>query len=468
MMPPVFVQHALALTLDNIRIGEETDKARIVLDLSDKSDYHSFMLSDPLRIVVDLPRLSQIPGNSERPISDTIEVSRIANHTEQTTRLVFTLKDTAILNHVFQLPASAGKPNRLVLDIEFVSESAFRSATFRNFGTLNNANNAINSRDSNQPKDIDTLVSALTQNANTPPPASYDLNAGDNGLKPFPVQMRKVVNTPQPPEGFGIDTINIPLPQRKPVVTQVQNTDPQPFQTPPKKRKKPLIVIDPGHGGQDPGAIAKNGVYEKTIVLSLSRLLRDKLVASGKYRVEMTRSTDKFIRLRNRVKFAHDRQADLFISVHADSLPKSSAYGASFYTLSETASDKQTAALAERENKADIIAGIDLNTEDEEVANILMDLVMRDTLNQSKFFANSLVKHFQRANLKTLENPHRFAGFAVLKAPDVPSVLVEAGFLSNSREAKLLTQKDHQNKLANALQSAIDNYFVTLERNQKL
>lgn len=241
--------------------------------------------------------------------------------------------------------------------------------------------------------------------------------------------------------------------------------------TPPKPQSvivKPLIVIDPGHGGVDPGAIGANGVHERAVTLALGKELRKQLLETGRYRVEMTRDTDVFIKLADRVKFARKYNADLFVSIHADSLENGKVSGASIYTLSEKASDAQTAKLAARENRADLVAGIDLSVEDKEVANILLDLAMRDTMNQSKFFANTLAGTFKSHSLKTLDTPHRSAGFAVLKAPDIPSVLIETGFMSNRKEADLLNNPAHRRKLAKAILSGIDTYFEQVRKNQKI
>lgn len=254
------------------------------------------------------------------------------------------------------------------------------------------------------------------------------------------------------------------------VDAQPQNASLSTAPPPPKPapRRKPLIVLDPGHGGADPGAIGANKVFEKTVALNLAKELRRQLEASGKYRVKMTRETDTYIKLIDRVKFARKNGADLFISIHADSLNRPNVRGASVYTLSETASDAQTARLAARENRSGIIAGVDLEVEDDEVANILVDLAMRDTMNQSNFFAGKLVDSFNGSRIKLLERPHRSAGFAVLKAPDIPSVLVEAGFMSNRHEADMLNRPEHRSKIASALKSGIDAYMKTAFENERM
>ena len=222
--------------------------------------------------------------------------------------------------------------------------------------------------------------------------------------------------------------------------------------------RKKLIVLDPGHGGKDPGAIGVSGVQEKTLTLAMAKQLREKLLRSGRYEVRMTRDTDVAVSLWQRRKFAHDVGADLFISVHADSIRKPETRGLSVYTLSETASDKEAEKLAERENKADIIAGLDLSGETQEVTDILIDLARRETNNLSSFFAEILVKELQKV-VYLLPRTHRFAGFAVLKGPDVPSMLIEMGYLSNKEEERLLRQNSYRDKLAEATFSAIERYF---------
>lgn len=263
------------------------------------------------------------------------------------------------------------------------------------------------------------------------------------------------------------ETVSDPKPDIQSASAVMNNFEDNSYKKNHEPVQKPLVVLDPGHGGADPGAEGANGVFEKRVVLDLAKELKSQLEASGRYRVMLTRERDVFIKLADRVKFARDHGADLFVSIHADSLDKPHVQGASIYTLSDKASDEQTEKLAARENKSDLIAGIDLSSEDEDVVNILMDLAMRDTMNQSRYFANTLVDHFGDNNMKLLERPHRYAGFAVLKAPDIPSVLVEAGFMSNSAEAAKLSSPEYRQRLARALKSGIDNYFQAVSDNKK-
>jgi N-acetylmuramoyl-L-alanine amidase len=229
-----------------------------------------------------------------------------------------------------------------------------------------------------------------------------------------------------------------------------------------KKDGKPLIVIDPGHGGVDPGTIARDGTQEKDVVLAYAKTLRDKLIDSNKYEVILTRDDDRFIVLRERFARARKENADLFISLHADSAPDD-VRGLSVYTVSEKASDAEAEALASRENKADVLAGMDLSDEQEDVANILISLAQRETNNRSAMLADLLVVNLSnRVNM--LERAHRFAGFAVLKAPDTPSVLIELGFLSHRDDERLLKSKAYRDKTADGIVAGIDAYFRTKKR----
>ncbi|MDA0367505.1 MAG: N-acetylmuramoyl-L-alanine amidase [Proteobacteria bacterium] len=224
-----------------------------------------------------------------------------------------------------------------------------------------------------------------------------------------------------------------------------------------------VIVLDPGHGGIDPGTIGRRGSQEKALTLQIASQAREALEATGRYRVLLTREDDVFVRLRDRVAFARRHNADLFISLHADALSDRSVRGASVYTLSEKASDQEADALAQRENKADLIAGVDLENEPSEIATILIDLARRETMNLSATFATLVLPEFERAG-KTLRKGHRFAGFAVLKAPDVPSVLIELGYLSNPADERQLTDRTFQKVIGASIQKAVDSYFSGLSQ----
>ncbi len=225
-----------------------------------------------------------------------------------------------------------------------------------------------------------------------------------------------------------------------------------------KSDSPPLIVIDAGHGGVDPGTIGDDGSHEKDVVLWYARALASKLMGIKKYRVLLTRSDDNFIMLRKRVDIARKAGASLFISLHADSSEEDAARGLSVYTVSEKASDKEAEALAARENKSDIIGGMDLSDERPDVADILISLAQRETKNNSATFADLLVISLSD-RVRMLPNSHRFAGFAVLKAPDIPSVLIEIGFLSHPQEEKMLKSKSYRDKVIDGITVGIESYF---------
>ncbi len=224
-------------------------------------------------------------------------------------------------------------------------------------------------------------------------------------------------------------------------------------------RPLPLVMLDPGHGGKDPGAIGVSGTYEKHVAFAAALELKRRLERSGRCRVELTRSRDVFIPLHGRVDIAQRRGAALFMSLHADALKDPRVRGASVYTLSDTASDAQTAALAQRENSADRFGGPDFRDMPPAVANILGSLVRRETRTGSVRIAHRLVEALQ-PDVGMLANPSRRAGFMVLRAADIPSVLVEMGFMSNLQDEAALRHSEHRVRVAAALQLAIEGFLA--------
>ena len=224
---------------------------------------------------------------------------------------------------------------------------------------------------------------------------------------------------------------------------------------------RPLVVLDPGHGGVDTGTKGPNGELEKDIVLDFAQRLRDRIEKAGKYRVLMTRSDDTFVPLPDRVRIARGAGASLFVSIHADSLPKKEgdAQGATIYTLSDKATDPEAERLAEQENKADVIAGVDLKDEPDDVAGILLDLAQRETKTFSIQFAHKLVDDLKGVT-RLYKSPLKSAGFRVLKDPDVPSVLVELGYVSNKQDLASLLSDSWRDHTADAVAHAIDGYFA--------
>jgi N-acetylmuramoyl-L-alanine amidase len=224
---------------------------------------------------------------------------------------------------------------------------------------------------------------------------------------------------------------------------------------------RPLIVLDPGHGGIDTGTKGPHGEEEKDIVLNFAQRLRDLLEKSGKYRVLLTRADDTFVPLADRVRIARDAGAALLMSIHADALPhgEGDAQGASIYTLSDTATDSEAARLAEKENRSDVVAGVDLKSEPDDVAGILIDLAERETKSFSVQFAHKLLGEMKGV-ARLHKTPLKSAGFRVLRAPDVPSVLVELGYVSNREDLQLLLSDNWQERTAGSIAQAIEAYFA--------
>jgi N-acetylmuramoyl-L-alanine amidase len=400
---------AYAVEVRAVRLGVHPDKVRMVLELSGPSDFRAFVLDDPTRIIIDLPEFSWTGGSLQNAPGSGIAEMRHGTLQAGISRLVFDTQSPVLLKSAFVLPPQDGAGARLVVDFAAApGMEAFQAGKSNVLGTLEVTPSFLRAPDS-------AAHPAPSQGSEARLAGSYEGRP-----------------TPKPRKAQAVGTTPV---------------------------YKPLIVIDPGHGGDDPGAKGANGVNEKQVTLALSKELRDQLEGTGRYRVILTRERDMFIKLGERVKFARQNEADLFISIHADSIDKPHVGGASVYTLSDKASDEQTAKLAARENQVDLIGGFDLDTQDEEVATILVDLAMRDTMNQSRFFAGSIVDTLAYKGIRVLERPHRYAGFAVLKAPDIPSILVEAGFMSNKREADLLSSQEHRAKIAEALVRGVDTYF---------
>jgi N-acetylmuramoyl-L-alanine amidase len=236
---------------------------------------------------------------------------------------------------------------------------------------------------------------------------------------------------------------------------------PLPKRKPDNLHGKRVVVIDAGHGGVDPGAV-RGRTYEKRITLAVANAVKEQLEKSGRYRVIMTRSRDVFLELRERVEVAQANKGDIFLSLHADTHPKSSTRGASVYTLSQKASDKEAAALAAKENNADLIAGtpIDASTYSDETIDILRDLQRRQTDRHSVIFARMLTGHLGKKGIGlSRRKAHRFAGFVVLKSPNVPSVLVELGYLSNKDDRQMLQTSRFRDTVAKSVLAAVDQYF---------
>jgi len=399
--------------VSEVRVGLHGTRTRIVLDLDAPVKFDVFTLPEPYRVVLNLPEVDWSLDPATLPENKgTLSRLRYGLFSAGTSRMVFDVKAPVVVEKSFLLRPVEGKRWRLVLDLATTSETVFLEALAK--------------QRSRERQKLDALVATAMQNA----PAQ--------AVSPPPLSPPVSRLTPPAPNGDQLAMI----PPRK-----------------PKVAGKRVVAIDPGHGGVDPGTIGIGKTYEKNVTLAMARDLRTALEATGRYKVVLTRDRDIFLRLRDRVKVAREAGAELFMSIHADSVPNRKTRGLSIYTLSEKASDKEAAKLAAKENKADLIAGIDLSTESRDVSNILLDLAQRETMNQSARFAQELVGELRR-QVKLLRNSHRFAGFAVLKAPDMPSVLVEAGFLSNRQDERNLLNREYRRKMAEAMVKGIDRHFT--------
>ena len=234
-----------------------------------------------------------------------------------------------------------------------------------------------------------------------------------------------------------------------------------PIPTVSGRADKPLVVIDAGHGGHDPGSLSPDGAKrEKDAALGIARAVRDALLASGRVRVALTRSDDSFVTLGERPEIARRLGADLFISIHADSAPGSTARGATIYTLSEVASDRVAARLAAKENRADVLHGVDLGAQPGDVSSILIDLTQRETMNASSRFADLMQRELTGEGVVFKTTYHRFAGLAVLKAPDVPAILLECGYMSDPQDLELLFSKSYRHDIADGVTRAVEAHFA--------
>lgn len=423
---------AVPVQVTGIALVEQGATTRIALDLSRRADYRVFFLNEPMRAVIDLPPVAWSLSGAPPGPRGLIAGYRYGSFDPQTARLVLDLAGPAKVQQVrYDLPT--GSRHRLVIDLVRTSAAEFETQI--------------------QPwmHSVTKTARVVTATPDAPPAAETPRPAP----APRPPAPSPAVVAPSPSVA--------PPPAPAPRVAAVPATPPT-VATPPAARIAPkalrrIVVIDPGHGGVDPGAVGASGTYEKDVTLAIAREVRRQLEASGRYKVAMTRDDDVFVRLRDRIARARAAGAELFVSVHADAMRNRETRGASIYTLSETASDDEAAALAARENRADIIAGVDLRHENKEVMNILIDLAQRETMNHSAILAGLLVEELGRDVQLIPVKPHRFAGFAVLRAPDVPSALIELGYLSNKNDEQLLTRPHHRSKIAAALMRAIDRYF---------
>lgn len=358
-----------------IELTDDSAQSRLVVELSDPVDFRSFLLTNPNRVVVDMPKVVWRPGTTAAPSGRGIVKNyRFGQFRKDVSRLVLDLNRPAKIGSAAMVAPKDGAGFRLVINLTPVSVSEF----------------AIN--------------------AGWPKAAEFT--------------------------GTGI------------AWDDYTRTD-----------TSPMIIIDPGHGGMDPGAHGESGLLEKNIALAVARQLRERLEQSGHYRVKLTRDADVFIPLRDRVGIARAAHGDLFVSLHADSNEYREIRGASVYTLSPGASDRETANLADKENLAGAAFGLEPAETTAVAGSILMDLGQREIMNLSARFAETIVGALPVATDVHQPLPHRSADFAVLKAPDIPSVLIELGYLTNPYDESEMATQSWRTRVAAAIATAIDRHF---------
>lgn len=389
-------------TVLDVRVSTTPQRARLILDLTGKTEFALASLTGPDRIAVDA-RVTDLKIEGDQPpvagsgivASYTLEMAE-----EGRARAILVLAQPALVQQAYVLDPIADQPARLVVDLVLDTPEGFAKRA------------------------AESLAAAMAMDPNlvtTPPP---------------PVVEATPAPTPAPEE--------MPKPEVVPV-------------------SRPLVVIDPGHGGIDTGASAPNGVHEKDIVLAYALALQDILVQSGRYDVALTREDDSFLRLEDRVALARANKADLFISIHADTFTQTEIRGASVYTRDENATDLLDAVLAENENRVDLVAGFAVPDMPKTVVDILIDLMRRETRKDSFVAANAIVQQL-KPSVELRRYPVRQADFFVLQSPDVPSVLIELGFLSNAADIVNLQREDWRTTVVDALAKGINAYFDGIEQ----
>ncbi len=401
-----FSQSATARpAVTGVRASETGEVTRFVLDLNENVTFRIYTLEDPYRFVLDLVGATWALGGKQLKIDrGLLGTLRFGQFQSNSARIVVDLIAPASVNRVFVLPPGTTDSYRLIVDLKPVTKLAFRP-----------------------------MVATSHEG-----PASSELQL--KRVRPV-VDQQKFATV-----RLATGAVLLPAPARPKRVAQ----------TPDRQR---LIVIDPGHGGADPGAVVGDKTYEKHFTLAAAKVLKIMLVERG-YDVLLSRHVDKYMSLAARVHFAQSRKADLFISLHADMHKNHKVRGAAVYTLSENASDAETKALAARENEVDALFDVsNSDNYEDDVRKILVSLVQRTTMTCSAKLAAELIPELKKST-KLLRRTHRFAGFRVLKAPDVPSVLVEMGYMSNNQDREMLISEKGRYALMQRIAQAIDHYFL--------
>src|SRR5690554_6947913 len=412
---PVIPRLAKAATIVAVRTWPADEYTRVTLEMDSELKAEHFTLQNPDRLVVDIQGLS-INGtinelvSKVRPNDPYIDSVRVGQNRPDVVRLVMDLKQP-IAPQVFTLKPIGEYKYRLVLDL--------------------------------YPKIAQDPLMAILNNADSDPLAEVleDLARGAEGQAPVPSvpgqQLPPIAKTPKAP------------PQPPPTASE------------PRRNRPLLVALDPGHGGEDPGAVGRSGTKEKDIVLSIARRLKKLIDAQPGMQAYLTRDNDYFVPLHVRVQKARRVKADLFISIHADAWIKPSARGSSVYALSQNGATSTTARLlAKKENDADLVGGVNLGSHNKQVAKVLLELSTTAQINDSMKVGGNVLSEIGKINRLHKKSVER-AGFAVLKAPDIPSILIETAFISNPQEERLLRSSSHQDRIAKAMLTGITGYFAS-------
>ena len=413
LLLPVIPRIAMAAQLLAVRTWPADEYTRVTLELDSELRAEHFTLENPHRMVVDIQGMDVNPALNElvrkvRPDDPYIRSLRVAQNRSNVVRIVFDLKQ-AIAPQVFTLKPVGNYKFRLVLDL--------------------------------YPKNAQDPLAAL-------------LKKNPQKMEEDPLA-RILEDIGRNPKGSGMAaTPVIPSSIAPPLEAKVA---PQPNN---RRGRTITVALDPGHGGEDPGAIGKGGTYEKDVVLAIAQKLKARIDATPGMRAYLTRDGDYFVPLHVRVEKARRVKADLFVSIHADAFVRPTAGGSSVYVLSDRGASSTAASwLAQKENAADLIGGVNLNVQNQNVAKILLDLSTTAQIKDSTNLATRMLDELK--NVYRLHKPQvESAGFAVLKAPDMPSVLVETAFISNPEEERMLRNQGSQDKFAQALHSGITRFFV--------
>lgn len=378
-----------------------------------------FLLDEPARAVVDLAGASSMRRDASG--SGAVKSARVSQFDPDTVRIVLDLARPMRVTSARQ-----GRDRALELRLEPVTADAY----------------AARRREGRKP------VPGFVQTGDTPSPAAVDSAERLDEITRVlaEAEAQAAAGTPPPP---AAEPRFPPPPTVKP-----------PPPSPPRQPQRLVVVLDPGHGGKDPGAPSVTGGHEKEVVLAVALQARRAIEREAKKRglrleVRLTRADDRFVTLGGRVRLARDWGADLFLSIHADAAANADATGATVYTLSDVASDREAARVAAKENRADLLAGIDLSGENQEVAGILFDLGRRDAMNASADFAQLLQQRMAKEGVPFRQHYHRFAGFQVLRNLGVPAILLETGYLSNQQDARRLFSDKGRRELAEGIADAV-------------